>query len=146
MFGGYVTTAGKLKKMGETAWGDREFDWRNMLIANRVVKTGDERTANRKLQNEYFKYKKEYDETKRLLNKYDNAADEGIAGMAEKADFLYNSKAYLRYELFDEYESDINDCRYDLKEAGDAEEYKAIENEMYAIMRELIDLLHKTEE
>lgn len=40
--------------MGETAFGDREFEWRNMLLANRVIKSGDERTANRKLQNELY--------------------------------------------------------------------------------------------
>jgi len=143
VFGGYVTTAEKLKKMGETALGNREFDWRNMLIANRVVKTGDERTANRKLQNEYFKYKKEYEETKRLMRKYKDAADEGIAGMAEKVDFLYNSPEYLRYELFNKYKADIDDYREDLQEATDDSERKSIEGEMYATMRELIDLLHE---
>lgn len=145
VFGGYVNTAEKLKKMGETALGNREFDWRNMLLANRVVKTGDERTANRKLQNEYFKYKKEYEETSRLLRKYEDAADEGIAGMAEKVDFLYNSKEYMRYELFDEYKADIDDYREDLQETTDEGERKEIEAEMYATMRELIDLLHETE-
>lgn len=142
-FGGYVSTAEKLKKMGETALGDREFDWRNMLLANRLVKSGDERTANRKLQNEYFKYKNEYEETKRLLNKYENAEAEGIAGMAEKVDFLYNSPAYLRYEIFDEYKSDIDDYRKDMQEASNDAEYKAIEAEMYATMRELVDQLHE---
>ena len=143
VFGGYVNTAEKLKKMGETALGNREFDWRNMLLANRVVKTGDERTANRKLQNEYFKYKKEYEETSRLMRKYEDAADEGVAGMAEKVDFLYNSPEYLRYELFDEYKADIDDYREDLQEATDDSERKEIEAEMYATMRELIDQLHE---
>ena len=143
VFGGYVNTAEKLKKMGETALGNREFDWRNMLLANRVVKTGDERTANRKLQNEYFKYKKEYEETSRLMRKYEDAADEGVAGMAEKVDFLYNSPEYLRYELFDEYKADIDDYREDLQEATDDAERKEIEAEMYATMRELIDQLHE---
>ncbi len=143
VFGGYTNTAGKLKKMGETAFGDREFEWRNMLLANRVVKSGDERTANRKLQNEYFKYKKEYDETGRLIRKYENAAEDGVIGMAEKADFMYNSPAYLRYELFDEYKADIDDMREDMKEASDDAERKAIEAEMYATMRELIDQLHE---
>lgn len=143
IFGGYANTAGKLKKMGETAFGDREFDWRNILLANRVVKSGDERTANRKLQNEYFKYKKEYDETKRLLKKYENAADEGIAGMAEKVDFIHNSSAYMRYEVFDEYRSDIDDYREDIKNAADDAERRELEAEMYATMRELIDHLHE---
>ena len=143
IFGGYANTAGKLKKMGETAFGEREFEWRNMLLANRVVKSGDERTANRKLQNEYFKYKKEYDETKRLLKKYENAADEGIAGMAEKVDFIHNSSAYMRYEVFDEYRSDIDDYREDIKNAADDAERRELEAEMYATMRELIDHLHE---
>lgn len=142
VFGGYASTADKLKKMGETVIGERDFDWSNMLLANRVVKTGDERTAYRKLQNEYYKYKQEYEETKRLLRKYENADDEGIAGMAEKIDFLYNSKEYPRYEIFDDYESDINDLREELKEAVDDNERKEIDAEMYELMRELIDKLH----
>ena len=91
-FGGLFTFPNKLKKTGETfVWGDRDFEWRNMPIFNRLVKSGDERTANRKLQNEYFKYKKEYDETGRLLRKYQNAEDQGIMGYAEKINFLENS-------------------------------------------------------
>lgn len=145
VFGGYANTANKLKKMGETAFGDRDFDWRNMLIANRVVKTGDERTANRKLQNEYFKYKDEYEETKRLEKKYEDAADNGVMGMAEKVNFLYNSKEYLRYQIFDEYKSDIDDMREELAETTDPEERKSIEAEMYGLMRELINELHETD-
>ena len=143
VFGGYMNTAEKLKKMGETISGNRDFDWRNMLLANRIVKSGDERTANRKLQNEYFKYKKEYEDTKRLLNKYESAAYEGILGMAEKYNFLYNSPEYMRYELFDQYKPDIDDCREDIQEASDDAQRKKLEEEMYSLMRELIDQLHE---
>ena len=143
VFGGYANTAEKLKKMGETVSGDRDFEWRNMLIANRVVKSGDERTANRKLQNEFFKYKKEYEEIRRLMRKYERAANEGITGMAEKVDSLYNSPEYLRYEIFDKYKSDIEDFREDLQEENDPEGRKVIESAMYSTMRELIDQLHE---
>jgi hypothetical protein len=100
-FGGYDRTAEELKKSAETAIGERDFDWRNIFILNRLVKNGDERTANRKLQNEYFKYLQEYNETSRLLRKYEKANNEGVLGMAEKIDYLNNSPEYLRYELFD---------------------------------------------
>ena len=141
-FGGVVSTVGKLKKMGETAFGDREFEWRNMLLANRVIKSGDERTANRKLQNEYFKYKKEYEETGRLLKKYENADDAGILGYAERADFLYNSEEYLRYGIFEEYKPDIDEIREGLKDTTDPEIKKELQNELYATMRELVNALH----
>ena len=143
MFGGYMNTAEKLKKMGETAFGDREFDWRNMLIANRLIKTGDERTENRKLQNEYFKYKDEYEETKRLVRKYENAADEGNEKMNKNLDALTKTKEYLRYEIFDEYVGDIKELEEELKEVADEKERKEIEAEKFAVMRELINHLHE---
>lgn len=141
-FGGLVSTTEKLKKMGETAFSDREFEWRNMLLANRVIKSGDERTANRKLQNEYFKYKEESEETGRLLRKYENAADGGILGYAEKADFLYNSPEYLRYEIFQKFKEDIDAINEELKGETDAEVKKGLQEELYGTMRELVDSIN----
>lgn len=141
-FGGAVSTTGKLKKMGETALGTREFEWRNMLIANRVIKSGDERTANRKLQNEYFKYLTEYEETNRLRKKYENAADDGILGYAERVDFLYNSAEYLRFGIFEKYKPDIDAIREEIKEETNPEAKKELQEELFSIMRELVDELH----
>ena len=141
-FGGAVSTTGKLKKMGETALGTREFEWRNMLLANRVIKSGDERTANRKLQNEYFKYLTEYEETNRLRKKYENAADDGILGYAERVDFLYNSAEYLRFEIFEKYKSDIDAIREEIKEETNPEAKKELQEELFSTMRELVDELH----
>lgn len=141
-FGGAVSTTGKLKKMGETALGTREFEWRNMLLANRVIKSGDERTANRKLQNEYFKYLTEYEETNRLRKKYENAADDGILGYAERVDFLYNSAEYLRFGIFEKYKSDIDAIREEIKEETNPEAKKELQEELFSTMRKLVDELH----
>lgn len=140
-FGGVFTTFENLKKTGETIIGKREFEWRNTPIANRIVKSGDERTANRKLQNEYFKYFEEYEETKRLYRKYDNAAANGILGYAEKANFLYNSPEYLRLEKFEEYKPEMDAFRTQLKEETDPEKKKEIQAEMFGTMRKLVDSL-----
>ena len=145
-FGGLFTTWSKAKKMGETAFGDREFDWRNMIIANRLVKTGDERTANRKLQNEYFKYKQEYEQTGKRLRNYENAAEEGVLGYAEKVDFLYNSPEYARWEIFEDFETDLESYRAEIKEETDPEIKKQLQEEMYATMRELVNALHDPDE
>lgn len=141
-FGGVVSTTGKLKKMGETALGTRVFEWRNMLLANRVIKSGDERTANRKLQNEYFKYLTEYEETNRLRKKYENAADDGILGYAERVDFLYNSAEYLRFGIFEKYKPDIDAIREEIKEETNPEAKKELQGELFSTMRELVDELH----
>lgn len=144
-FGGVFTFPNKIKKSAETAFGDREFEWRNMPIANRLIKSGDERTANRKLQNEYFKYLKEYEATGQLMRKYENADEDGIMGYAERINFLENSPEYERWEIFDEFKADIDAYREDIAAETDKEERARIEAEMYAVMRELVNALHDPE-
>lgn len=141
-FGGLFTFPNKVKKTGETMFGDRDFEWRNIPIANRLIKSGDERTAFRKLQNEYFKYKEESEETARRWRKYQKADEVGLMGYAEKVDFLENSPEYLRYEIFGDFKDDIAA----IKEAREAEpnetKAKSLEAEYYGTMRELVDALH----
>ena len=142
--GGWFKVPNQLMKMGETAFGAREFEWRNMMLANRLIKNGDERTANRKLQNEYFELKDEYEETKRLLKKYKNAADEGVLKYAEKLEFLNESKEYGRYIIFDEYRKEIDKLYKQMKEE-EGEQRKATEEEYYSVVREMVDKVHEYE-
>ena len=141
-FGGMFTFPNKIKKTGETIFGDRDFEWRNIPIANRLVKSGDERTAYRKLQNEYFKYKNEYDATGRLMRKYENADNNGVMGYAEKVNFLENSPEFLRYEIFDDFKADIDTYREIIAAESNKEKLSKYETEMYAIMRELVNALN----
>lgn len=143
MLGGAFTTVNKLAKMLETALGAREFDWRNMLLANRIIKTGDERTANRKLTNEYFKYKEDYESTKRLLKKYGDASDD--QKYRERLDRLQQSDDYLRYDIFSNYEP-VLDALHDAKDGASDAEIKEIESEENALRREMVDLLHAVDD
>ncbi len=144
-FGGYTSTADKLVKMGETVIGKRDFEWRNMLLANRILKSGDERTAFRKSTEEYFKYLEEYDRTRQRLKGYENEDDLGILGYAEKIDFLENSPEYERYEIMGDYKDEIADLRTEMKETGNDEERKEIEYELNLLISELVKELHETE-
>ncbi|MBD5414840.1 MAG: hypothetical protein HDR46_00990 [Bacteroides sp.] len=144
-FGGLFTFPNKIKKTGETIFDNRDFEWRNMPIANRLIKSGDERTANRKLQNEYFKYLKEYEATGQLMRKYENADEDGVLGYAERINFLENSPEYARWEIFDEFKADLDSYREELAAETDKEERKRIEAEMYAVMRALVNALHDPE-
>ena len=143
-FGGAFGTIDKLVKMGETAFGDREYDPRNILLVNRLVKAGDERTEYRAVNNEYFRLKEEHDQLKTRLRHYEKDTDNGIFDYAEKIDFLYNSPEYERYEIFEYYRKDIDDLYDELKEAVDEEERRIIEAELNELKKELIKEANQT--
>ena len=140
-FGGMVSFPNKVKKSGETMLGSREFDWRNVPLANRVVKTGDERTANRKLTNEYFRYKAEAEKTERLAKRYEERKDAGALEYAEKLDFLENSERYGRYLVYDYFKVDMDDIRAERKETGDPAKVDSLDMEYYATMRKMVNAM-----
>ena len=138
-FGGLFTFPNKSKKAIETAFGNRDFEWKNMPIANRLIKSGDERTSYRKLKNEYFKYKEECENTRRLLRKYENAAEQGIFEYAEKVVFLEKSPEFARLEIFNKYKPMLDACNEAISAETDEQRRVQLENEMYGVMREMVD-------
>jgi hypothetical protein len=142
-FGGMYSFPSKVYKTGESIFGDREFEWRNTPIANRLVKSGDERTAYRKLKSEYYKYKKECEETGRLVRKYTNAAGKGALDYAEKLDFLENSDKYQRWEIFEAFDPDIKAYQKAAREAQDEEERAQMDSTMYDYMHKMLKLIHE---
>ena len=143
-FGGVFGTIDKLVKMGETAFTEREYDHRNFLLVNRLVKAGDERTEYRAVNNEYFRLKEEHDRLKTRLRHYEEDTDNGIFDYAEKIDFLYNSPEYERYEIFEDYSRDIDDLYDEQHEAVDDEERKDIEAELNELKKEMIQEMNTT--
>lgn len=141
-FGGMSTFPNKIKKSLETAFGDREFEWRNMPIASRLIQSGDERTANRKLRNEYYRYSEEHEATWRLFRKYEKAGKNGSAAYAEKAESLRYTPEYLRYEIFDFFDDDIKAHREALNAETDKEKRATLESEMYGQMRQAVNALN----
>ena len=137
-FGGVFGTIDKLTKTAETIVGDREYDPRSILLVNRLVKAGDERTEYRAVNNEYFRLKEEHDRLKTRLRHYEEDTDNGIFDYAEKIDFLYNSPEYERYEIFEDYRKDIDDLYDEMQEAVDDEERKDIETELNELKKEMI--------
>lgn len=143
-FGGVFGTIDKLAKTGETILGDREYDPRNILLVNRLVKAGDERTEYRAVNNEYFRLKEEHDRVKSRLKHYENDTDKGVFDYAEKIDFLYNSPEYERYEIFEDYRRDIDGLYDELKDVADDDERKQVEAELNALKKEMIEEMEKT--
>lgn len=143
-FGGVFGTIDKLVKTGETIIGEREFEPRNILLANRLVKAGDERTEYRAVNNEYFRLKDEHDDIKRRLNSYKKKTNNGIFDYAKKIDFIYNSPEYARYLIFEDYVKEINKYNKYLKDASDDEERKDIEAEFIDLKKDMIEDMNKT--
>lgn len=138
VFGGISTTANKMVKAGEMVAGKQDFDWSNILMASRVIKSGDENAAAKRYNAEYWKYYGEYRETKRLVDHYENQDAEGIIGAAEKLDFMYNSPEYGRYEIVDEYYYDVKELSDELKETTDDQERKELEAEINTLKQEMV--------
>ncbi len=143
-FGGVFSTIDKMSKTAEIITGDREYDPRSILLVNRLVKAGDERTEYRAVNNEYFRLKEEHDRLKKRLRHYEEDTDNGIFDYAEKIDFLYNSPEYERYEIFEDYRKDIDVLYDELQEAVDDEERKDIEAELNELKKEMIQEMNTT--
>ena len=75
--GGLWNMAEKFAATAETAAGAREFEPRNIPLLNRVVKRNGENAAYRRVNNEFFRYKKEAEETERLFRAYAKDARAG---------------------------------------------------------------------
>lgn len=143
-FGGVASTIDKMTKTAETIAGEREYDPRSILLVNRLVKAGDERTEYRAVNNEYYRLKEEHDRIGTRLRHYENDTDNGIFDYAEKIDFLYNSPEYERWEIFEFYKDDIDDLYDELKEAVDDDERKDIESELNEVKKEMISEMNLT--
>ena len=143
-FGGVSGTIDKLSKSAETIAGDREYDPRNFLLLNRILKNGDERTEARAINNEYMRVKEEHDALKARMKHYENDTDKGLFDYADKIDFLYNSPEFARYEIFEDYSKDIDALYQELKEANDGAEHLSIEKELTELKKEMIEEMNKT--
>lgn len=143
-FGGVSGTIDKLSKSAETIAGNREYDPRNFLLLNRILKNGDERTEARAINNEYMRVKEEHDVLKARMKHYENDTDKGLFDYADKIDFLYNSPEFARYEIFEDYSKDIDALYQELKEANDGAEHLSIEKELTELKKEMIEEMNKT--
>lgn len=102
-FGGYSNIVNKLIKTGETMLGEREFDPASILLVNRVVKQGDERMAEKKLNADFFNYMREYEDTHRLVRQYENEAKRGSDRYRIILDALRHSRDGARHDVMQKY-------------------------------------------
>lgn len=105
-FGGIEATRSQMVKSAETAWGSRDFDWRNIPVGNRLIKSGDERTRKKAIDNAYYENLEEMGKIgqrlrgyrKELSNPQNDSFD--MAEYQKKLNDLMMSDEYRRYIEF----------------------------------------------
>lgn len=144
IFGGLSSTTDKLIKMGETVFGDREYDPRSILLMNRLVKSGDERTEYRAVNNEYFRIREESERLRDRLKHYERDTDGGIFDYADKISWLNSSVEYRILETYEEYSGDIDAINRELKDKSlSDEERKELEAELNEKKKELVNAVNR---
>ena len=112
-FGGLLTFAEENAKTVQAIWDEDYRQLRNVPIANILFQKNDERTASSYVNDMYFYYKKEAEETNRRAKGYKAKGD------LNKAAEIAGSKEYRRARLFKGTEKRIRKLQDQLKEETD---------------------------
>ena len=144
--GGITQIATQMMNSYMTLAGKKDFDWRNVPVATRFVKNGDERTAYRKIQNDYFDYIEEYNKTEHRLKGYQEQVKGGALEYAEKIDFLQNSPEYQRYAIISQYKPIIDRYNKAKKAANGEDTKKLLEAQEQAYIAECVNAIRRGED
>ena len=127
-FGGLATQLSNLAKVGGMIAGEQEFDWRNIPIGNRILKTGDERTKEKRITNEYFENMEKLDflqSRERMLKKTEKGVEvpETDKFNAQKdLETMQGTEVYKKYQEFKKQKKVVDKIRKTIKEKGSTPE------------------------
>lgn len=127
-FGGLATQLSNIAKVGGMIAGEQEFDWRNIPIGNRILKTGDERTKEKRVTNEYFENMEKLDflqSRERMLKKTEKgvAVPEADKFKAQKdLETMQGTEVYKKYQEFKKQKKVVDKIRKTIKEKGSTPE------------------------
>ena len=110
--GGLMTFGNRVMKTGETIVGARDYDSRNIPVANRIYKQPTEYTKDSRINSEYRKDVEDMRDLKQKERGYRQKAAEGNAEYAEKYRELVRSREYrkmLRFENLYKQVKKLND-------------------------------------
>lgn len=142
--GGMGKTLNQTWKTISMIWDEDQRVMRNVPVANRFLSETDEKNAFSRVGKAYNNYRKEYDLTNQRLKGYEKEADKGVFEFAEKANNLYNSPEYKRYEVFKEYQKEI-DYLYDELKTADGAEKASLNNNLNLTKTQLVEALDAIE-
>lgn len=136
--GGYFNLVDKLVKTGETVVGSREYDPSNLLIVNRFVKSGSERTAYRAINNRYYQIKADSEELIKDYKGYNYETETGKRDYSQKIAQMKDSPELLSAMKAHEYIIEVDKYHKALKSEQDEVLKKRMEKELYELKSAMI--------
>lgn len=136
--GGYFNLVDKLVKTGETIVGSREYDPSSLLIVNRFVKSGSERTAYRAINNRYYKIKADSEELIKDYKGYNYETETGKRDYSQKIEQMNDSPELLSAMVAHEYITEVDKYNKALKNEQDEVLKKRMEKELYELKSAMI--------
>lgn len=133
--GGVATTIDQVKKTAMMPFNEDMRDWRNVVIANRFLKNADERSTQKRINNEYFENKEEFDKVRQEFNGYRKELSRLNPNMEEFAkyrvlmDELVKSDRFRKYQEFHAMDKELNRMFEAFKENGSEE----LEEQMFIL-------------
>ena len=133
--GGVATTIDQVKKTAMMPFNEDMQDWRNVVIANRFLKNADERSTQKRINNEYFENKEEFDKVRQEFNGYRKELSRLNPNMEEFAkyrvlmDELIKSDRFRKYQEFHAMDKELNRMFEAFKENGSEE----LEEQMFIL-------------
>ena len=122
-FGGVATTIEQMSKSAQTIAGTMEFDWRNIPIGSRVIKSGNPRVREQRINNEYFDNIDRMEELRLLRKQFEsNAQTDDLLERAKWIDEvrrLDNDEEYKNYQTFKKMNTRLKKLEDKYKETQD---------------------------
>jgi hypothetical protein len=122
-FGGVATTIEQMSKSAQTIAGTMEFDWRNIPIGSRVIKSGNPRVREQRINNEYFDNIDRMEELRLLRKQFEsNAQTDDLLERAKWIDEvrrLDNDEEYKNYQTFKKMNTRLKKLEEKYKETQD---------------------------
>lgn len=136
--GGLGKTVNGFGKTISMLWNEDARTLRNVPVARKLLSQSDERAETYKFNNDYFKIKEEYDESKKYLRKLGTLDNDSIIGVADRVTRWLDSEKGQRYEMMNDYFKELNSYSRAINNEEDEQTLSEMQHDVDSIKRELV--------
>lgn len=136
--GGLGKTVNGFGKTISMLWNEDARTLRNVPVARKFLRQSDERAETYKFNNDYFKIKEEYDESKKYLRKLGTLDNDSIMGVADRVTRWLDSEKGQRYEMMNDYFKELNSYSRAINNEEDEQTLSEMQHDVDSIKRELV--------